>query len=110
MIFCLTSNKILFLNAETITVKLLPLLFIFLFLGKYSLSSQGIFNQSNDVGEVKITGKTMYNEQSQSYTLVGSGSNIWFDKDEFHYSWKYLTGDFILQARGVFIDTGGDPH
>ncbi|MEY3321043.1 MAG: hypothetical protein RLZZ417_626 [Bacteroidota bacterium] len=110
MIFCLTSNKILFLNADTITVKLLPLLFIFLFLGKYSLSSQGIFNQSNDVGEVKITGKTMYNEQSQSYTLVGSGSNIWFDKDEFHYSWKYLTGDFILQARGVFIDTGGDPH
>ena len=31
-------------------------------------------------------------------------------KDEFHFAWKKLTGDFILQARVEFLGKGVDPH
>ena len=74
------------------------------------LHSQGIFEAQNDVGPVKHTGKTTYDAATQSYQLSGSCANFWFKKDEFHYAWKKLKGDFILQARGVLQGKGVDPH
>ena len=35
---------------------------------------------------------------------------MWAQKDEFHFVWKRMTGDFILQARVELLGKGVDPH
>jgi hypothetical protein len=35
---------------------------------------------------------------------------MWGAKDEFHFVWKRLKGDFILRTRFEFVTKGGDAH
>ena len=35
---------------------------------------------------------------------------MWGDRDDFHFVWKRMTGNFILSTRARFIGTGVDPH
>ncbi|MFL6576137.1 MAG: TolB family protein [Povalibacter sp.] len=70
----------------------------------------GEFAEHGDIGAPKLTGRSTYNAASQEYVLTGSGTNLWGTKDEFHYAWRKLAGDFILQARVEFIGAGVDPH
>ncbi len=35
---------------------------------------------------------------------------MWFDKDQFHYVWKRLKGDFILRTHAKLAGKGVDPH
>jgi len=69
-----------------------------------------MFVGSTDVGNVKHVGSTNFDEESQIYTLKGSGYNMWFDRDEFHFAWKKLSGDFILRTHPKFVGEGADPH
>ena len=32
------------------------------------------------------------------------------DRDDFHFVWKHITGNFIVSARADFIGAGVDPH
>lgn len=70
----------------------------------------GVFEGHNDVGGVLQPGSVSYNTRSGDYLLSGSGANIWGRSDEFHFAWRKLKGDFILQARVKFIGEGKDPH
>ena len=58
----------------------------------------GIFTNHQDIGNPKIKGDASYNQQTQEYNLKGAGYNIWFNRDEFHYLYKKISGDFILTA------------
>ncbi|MDT0641408.1 DUF5050 domain-containing protein [Zunongwangia sp. F363] len=70
----------------------------------------GIFDNHLDIGAVKNEGSVTYNEEEQVYTITGSGTNMWFGEDEFHFLWKAIQGDFILRARVEFVREGTDPH
>ncbi len=70
----------------------------------------GVFETSNDVGNPQNQGQTTYLSEEQSYLLSGSGTNMWGKKDEFHFAYKEIQGDFILRARVSFIGEGVDPH
>ncbi|SEW46068.1 WD40-like Beta Propeller Repeat [Chitinophaga sp. YR573] len=70
----------------------------------------GIFDRSTDVGVASHKGNTTYDTASQVYELSGAGNNIWFGSDEFHYAWKKMKGDFILQSRGVLLGKGTELH
>ena len=70
----------------------------------------GVFEGSTDVGKVLKPGSANYNPKTQQYEVAGSGYNVWFDKDEFHYLWKKMKGDFILYTRAKFVGEGVDPH
>ena len=70
----------------------------------------GLFEASSDIGNVGHKGSAAYDATTQSYTISGSGANIWGAKDEAHFLWKQMKGNFILQARGAFIGAGADPH
>lgn len=70
----------------------------------------GIFDGHNDVGEILHPGDVVYNNESDVYEVSGSGNNIWFTHDDFHYVWKKMKGDFILQARGKLIGKGVEQH
>lgn len=70
----------------------------------------GEFEDHGDVGAPKRPGAATYNAASQEYGMSGAGVNMWGPRDEFHFAWKKLTGDFILQARVEFLGPGVDPH
>ena len=70
----------------------------------------GIFQGSSDVGAVLKPGSANYNPKTHAYEVTGSGYNVWFDHDEFHYLWKKMKGDFILYTRAGLIGQGVDPH
>ncbi len=76
----------------------------------FAQNSSGIFDQSTDVGPVLHPGRTEYDASTQVYRLSGSGANIWFKKDEFHYTCKQVKGNVILQCRGKLVGKGVDPH
>jgi TolB protein len=68
----------------------------------------GIFEDHVDIGHPKLAGDASYDEASQTYNLTGAGDNIWFNRDEFHFVYKKIKGDFILTADFDFAgDTSG---
>ncbi len=70
----------------------------------------GVFDESVDVGQPKIAGSTQFDPQDQSYVIKAGGYNIWFERDEFQYAHKKITGDFIITANFSLIGEGVDPH
>lgn len=70
----------------------------------------GIFESSADVGNPKMAGASSYDAATQTYTLKGAGYNIWFERDEFHYLYNKIEGDFILTANFELIGEGVDLH
>jgi Tol biopolymer transport system component len=74
-------------------------LLIFCCISSFSQTgSVGIFEKQQDIGYVKHAGSTIYDQATQSYIIKGSGANIWFNEDQFHYTYRRMTGDFILTA------------
>jgi len=70
----------------------------------------GIFENSSDIGKPKVSGSSVYSEADQSYILKGGGYNIWFERDEFHFLFNKIEGDFILTANFEFIGKGTNVH
>src|SRR5262249_16928704 len=70
----------------------------------------GIFEGHSDVGEVLHYGSATFDPATRTYTVTGSGQNMWFAKDAFHFSWKKVAGDLSLTADISFIGTGKEPH
>jgi Tol biopolymer transport system component len=72
----------------------------------------GVFDNHEDIGNPKLAGSANYDESSQSYELSGAGSNIWFNRDEFHFLYKKLRGDFCLTADFAFSgdNAGANEH
>ncbi|HUX84697.1 MAG TPA: hypothetical protein VMV20_05655, partial [Chitinophagaceae bacterium] len=70
----------------------------------------GVFSDHRDIGDPSISGSSTYDEATQTYTLGGSGYNIWFDHDQFQYCFRKLGGDFILTADFAFQGDSGNAH
>jgi TolB protein len=70
----------------------------------------GEFVDHADIGAPKIGGSAVYDAERQAYTLTAGGTNMWGTRDEFHFAWKKLGGDFIVRARVQFAGPGVDPH
>jgi len=70
----------------------------------------GEFEAHGDVGLPKLAGSATYNAVSQEYAFAAGGVNMWGPRDEFHFAWKKLKGDFIVQTRISFVGAGTDPH
>jgi TolB protein len=70
----------------------------------------GLFESYGDVGEVLHRGAARFSPESRNYTVTGSGTNMWFDHDAFHFVWKRVSGDLALTADVAFRGAGTDPH
>src|SRR5258706_13057935 len=84
-----------------------------------SLTSISVFSQQNslgafagqtDVGKPSKLGTATYDSEKQEYTVEGSGANMWLGRDEFHFVWQRLKGNFILMTRAEFIGKGVEAH
>jgi hypothetical protein len=67
----------------------------------------GIFKGQSDVGAALVPGASSYNASTGQYSIVSAGYNIWYQRDEFRYLWKKMSGDVSLAADVSFPDTAG---
>lgn len=69
----------------------------------------GQFEDHADVGGPATPGDASF-DSPQRYTVTAGGANMWNTRDEFHFVWRRVKGDFILQARLEFSGPGVEPH
>jgi len=65
-----------------------------------------IFENGFDVGNPIMAGSFAYDNTNDMYTLTGGGYDMWWERDEFYFVWKEVTGDFKLSARVAFEGNG----
>ncbi|MDT5271847.1 MAG: TolB protein [Acidobacteriota bacterium] len=70
----------------------------------------GQFEEQTDVGGARKVAPARFDPRNETYTVEGSGSNMWGARDEFHFVWRRMRGDFILTARASFTDRGKEAH
>jgi len=70
----------------------------------------GLFADHSDVGAVLHPGSVVYDAAKRSYSISGSGENVWAAADAFQFVWKKMEGDFTLTADISVLGQGGDPH
>lgn len=69
------------------------------------------FEGSTDVGTVRNPGSVKFDPASKTYTVTGSGANIWAAEDDFQFVWKKVSDeDVTLGADMRFLGAGGDNH
>src|SRR5882724_8538362 len=69
-----------------------------------------IFEGHGDVGNVRHAGSVEYDAAKRSYTIAGSGENMWYATDGFQFVWKKVSGDVTLTADISFIGKGVNEH
>lgn len=71
----------------------------------------GDFEGQTDIGQVLHPGSAEYDAATKTYVLTGSGDNMWFSTDEFHFVWKKISAeDVTLTATISILDTEGNNH
>jgi TolB protein len=90
----------------------LPILFYCLLCCSIAGAQQkiGIFSAAADVGHPITKGTAHYDKKTKEYYINGGGYNIWFQRDEFHYLYKPLTGDFVFTANMKLLGEGKELH
>jgi hypothetical protein len=74
-------------------------------------SPLGLFQGQADVGAVDYPGSVDYDASTGRYTVAGSGENMWFSADAFHFVWKEISGDRMSLAATInFSGSGGNAH
>ena len=79
--------------------------FFLLNLSSASAAQLGIFEDHGDVGTVLHAGEIIYDAGNWIYTISGSGENMWAGVDDFHFAWKKVSGDVLITADILFIET-----
>jgi hypothetical protein len=70
----------------------------------------GIFESHGDVGTVLHAGSVDYDAAKRTYTISGSGENMWSTTDAFQFAWKKVSGDVSLTADISFLTKTGNEH
>ncbi len=70
----------------------------------------GLFETHADVGPVLHPGSVDFDSATQTYSMTGSGENMWFAADAFHFAWKKVSGNVSLTADISFANAGGNAH
>jgi len=73
-------------------------------------SAVGVFESHNDVGTVLHPGAVDFDAAKKTYTISGSGENMWFAADAFQFVWKKMSGDVTLTADISFLTKTGNAH
>jgi len=58
----------------------------------------GAFDAQADIGGPLVPGDAVFNAPTGTYTISSAGYNIWYQRDEFRFLWKKMSGDMSLAA------------
>lgn len=78
--------------------------------GQTNNQDLGQFQGQGDFGTILHPGSGHYDASKDSYTVSGSGANLWFGIDDFHYLWRKMSGDVALSADIDFVGDKGNAH
>ena len=67
----------------------------------------GVFAGQSDIGGAVVPGSAVYDAAAKQYTITSAGYNIWYQRDEFRYLWKKMSGDVSLALDARFPDEKG---
>ena len=67
----------------------------------------GVFEGQSDVGSAIVPGGASFDAATKQYTIHSAGYNIWYNRDEFRFLWKKMTGDVSLAADIAYPDPNG---
>jgi len=71
----------------------------------------GMFEGHGDVGVVLHPGSAAFDAATNTYTLTGSGDNMWAAEDDFQFVWKKVDAGWTGLTADVSIVTPiGEPH
>ena len=71
----------------------------------------GLFEGSGDVGTVLHPGSVKFDPASKTYTVTGSGANIWAVEDDFQFVWKKVSDEDVTLGTTIqMLGTEGDHH
>jgi Tol biopolymer transport system component len=73
-------------------------------------TSVGIFDNHSDVGAVLHPGSATLDPVKNTYTVRGSGENMWSTADAFQFAWKKMSGDVEITADVQFANLTGNEH
>jgi hypothetical protein len=62
----------------------------------------GIFQGQSDIGAALVPATASYDSATKTYTIASAGYNIWYNRDEFRFLWKKMSGDVSLAANVSF--------
>jgi TolB protein len=71
-------------------------------------SPLSVFEHNGDVGAVHLPGGAYFGEDG--LVVTGSGHNMWLDRDEFHFVWREVEGDWSLSTTAHFRGDGVGAH
>ena len=88
----------------------IPLCFLALLAGAPVVAQTpiGIFESETDIGTLLHPGASEYDAAKKTYTLTGSGDNMWATEDDFHHGRK--SGNVTITADVAFATTTGNAH
>jgi TolB protein len=84
--------------------------FIILSVQNSESQALGPFEEHGDIGTVLHPGSSSFDAGTGTYTLTGSGENMWATADAFQFLWKKVSGDITLSADIAFPTATGNPH
>lgn len=67
----------------------------------------GIFQGQSDIGAAVVPGSDSYDSNTKQYTINSAGYNIWYNRDEFRFLWRKMSGDVSLAANIQFPNPDG---
>src|SRR5215207_7351139 len=85
-------------------------LFLTMLAAATAAAQTGEFEGRADVGGARRVAPARFDPRTEVYTVEGSGTNMWGARDEFHFVWKRMRGDFIVTARAAFVGRGEEAH
>jgi len=62
----------------------------------------GIFDGQSDIGGALVPASASYDRATKTYTIHSAGYNIWYNRDEFRFLWRKMSGDVSLAANVSF--------
>src|SRR5215208_132982 len=73
-------------------------------------TSTGEFEGQTDVGGARRVAPARFDARTETYAVEGSGANMWGARDEFHFVWRRMRGDFVVTTRAAFVGRGKEAH
>jgi len=63
----------------------------------------GEFTDHRDIGKPRHAGSASYDAATRTYRITGGGQNMWAARDDFHYAYKQMSGDFRATVDLKFV-------
>ena len=87
-----------------------PVIIVLISVSASAQNPVGIFENHWDVGTVLHPGSTSFDSAKNTYTVRGSGENMWATADAFQFAWKKMSGDVEITAGIQFANLMGNAH